>query len=88
MSVQFTAEQVTALLGLDDGTVTISQASAILGVSPKTVVRRMQSGEIHGYRYGERSYRIPASEVTGFMAKSAVGNGVAGDNDEVLAKVA
>lgn len=88
MGVKFSAEQVTALLGLDDGTVTIGQASAILGVSPQTVVRRMQSGEIAGYKYGQRSYRIPASEVTNFMAKSSVsqlqGNG--DDGDELLTK--
>lgn len=74
MSERFTAGQVMALLGFDDDTVNPSQAAALLGVSPTTVIRRMKSGDIAGYRYGERSYRIPASEVTAFIAKSAVGH--------------
>lgn len=81
MGVQFTADQVMALLGLDDGTVNPPQAAALLGVSPKTVIRRMKSGDIQGYRYGDHSYRIPASEIPAFIAKSAVRDGDAGTSD-------
>jgi excisionase family DNA binding protein len=81
MSVQFTADQVMALLGLDDGTVNPPQAAALLGISPKTIIRRVKSGEIQGYRYGEHSYRIPASEIPAFMAKSAVKDGDGPDRD-------
>jgi excisionase family DNA binding protein len=75
MSVHFTAGQVMALLGLEDGTVNPPQAAALLGLSPQTVIRRIQSGDLQGFRYGEHSYRIPATEVQAFIAKSAVRDG-------------
>ena len=71
VSATFTADQVMALLGHEDGTVNPPQAAALLEVSPSTVIRRIQSGEIRGFKYGPHSYRIPASEITAFMKKSA-----------------
>jgi len=72
MGVQFTADQVMALLGLENGTVNPPQAAALLGISPATIIRRVKSGEMQGWKYGDHSYRIPTSEIQSFMAKSAV----------------
>jgi len=54
---------------------TTAEAAALLRLSEKTIIRRVESGEIGGYRFGERSFRIPASEVRSYIAKSAVGCG-------------
>ena len=85
MSVTFSTDQVKALLDLEGGTVNPPQAAVLLGLSPSTVVRRIKSGDLQGYKYGDRSYRIPANEVLSFMAKSAVAGGGTDDND-VLTK--
>jgi excisionase family DNA binding protein len=72
MSVFFSADQVLSLLGHEDGVLNPPQAAALLGISPRTVIRRIQSGDLLGYRYGPKSYRVPASEIPAYMAKSAI----------------
>ena len=71
VSVNFTVDQVLSLLGHEDGCVNPPQAAALLEVSASTVIRRITSGELKGFKYGPRSYRIPASEIAAYMAKSA-----------------
>jgi excisionase family DNA binding protein len=72
VGVHFSTDQVLSLLGHEDGTINPPQAAALLGVSPSTVIRRITSGEIKGYRLGPHSYRIPASAIPEYLAKSAV----------------
>ena len=72
MDIQFSAGQVLALLGHENGTVNPPQAAALLGVSPATVIRRIASGDIQGFKMGPHSYRIPASEIPAYIKKSAV----------------
>jgi excisionase family DNA binding protein len=58
---------------------TVSEAAALLRLCDSTIRRKVESGEISGYRFGERAIRIPASELRAFIAKSAVGNGTESD---------
>jgi excisionase family DNA binding protein len=55
--------------------VTVAEAAALLRLSDSTIRRRVEAGDISGYRFGEHSIRIPASELRAFVAKSAVRDG-------------
>jgi excisionase family DNA binding protein len=61
--------------------VTVAEAAALLRLSDSTIRRRLESGNISGYRFGERSIRIPASELRAFVSKSRTDSGDAGTHD-------
>lgn len=58
--------------GGDNLSLTIKQAAEFLGVSTKTVARRIQSGEIVAYKYGESKtspVRIPEEALREYLDK-------------------
>jgi excisionase family DNA binding protein len=54
---------------------TVDEFAEWTRLSPSTIRRKVESGEIRSLRFGERSIRIPAPELPEFMAKSAVVHG-------------
>jgi excisionase family DNA binding protein len=55
--------------------VTVAEAAALLRLSDSTIRRRLESGDISGYRFCEHSIRIPASELRAFVSKSRTDSG-------------
>lgn len=47
--------------------ITIQQAAAHLSCNPKTIRRRIASGDLTGYRLGRRVIRVDASEVDALL---------------------
>jgi excisionase family DNA binding protein len=81
MTIQFTSDQVAALLGLEPADITVPQLAALAKMSESTIYRKVGSGEIRSYRLGERGIRIPASETRAVLVKSAAPSGDAGTHD-------
>src|SRR5580692_7897958 len=81
MTIQFTSDQVAALLGLEPADITVPQLAALAKMSESTIYRKVGSGEIRSYRLGERGIRIPASETRAVLVKSAAPSGDAGTDD-------
>lgn len=54
---------------------TVDEFAEWTRLSPSTIRRKVESGEIRSYRLGERSIRIPAPELPEFLAKNAGGAG-------------
>lgn len=50
---------------------TPAEVADLLGVSKATVLRRYQSGDLPGLRFGPRSIRFRAADVDAFVARSA-----------------
>ena len=53
---------------------TINEAAAYLGVSPRTIRRRVHDGTITGYRFGPRAVRIDLDELDAALRQKIVGN--------------
>jgi excisionase family DNA binding protein len=47
----------------DEGLLTLAQAAARLGCSPRTVRRYVAAGVLRGYRVGPRMLRVTAGDV-------------------------
>jgi len=62
--------------------VTVAEAAALLRLSDSTIRRRVESGDISGYRFGERAIRIPASELRAFVQKSRTDSGDAAEQQQ------
>jgi len=55
---RYTAEW---LAGLDRATVTTREAARVLGSTPRSVIARVQAGDLDGFRLGGRYYIVRAS---------------------------
>ncbi len=47
----------------------LKQVSEILGVTPRTVQHLIQRGELHGFRVGERTWKVEEEEVQAYIQR-------------------
>jgi len=55
---------------LKESFLTLKETAALLRLSPATVWRRIQSGDLEACYFGERSCRIPRSAIDDFVKRS------------------